>query len=51
MDLAEEEGGEVEILVAEDCRQENGGEGRGSLTVVMGGDLGVEEEGEEVVTD
>ena len=45
-----EEGG-VEISVAADFHQENGGEGRGSLTVVMGGDLEVEEGGEEAVTN
>jgi hypothetical protein len=45
-----EEGG-VEISVAADCHQENGGEGRGSRTVVTPGVLEVEEGGEEVVTD
>jgi hypothetical protein len=45
-----EEGG-VEISMAADFHQENGGEGRGSLTVVTGGVLEAEEGGEEVVTD
>lgn len=50
--MALEAGVGVEILVEEECRRGNGGEGRGYLIVGMGGAaMEAEEGGEEVATE